>query len=209
VIVINKWDLVEQQVDKYLKKFKERETSPQYRKEMEEIEGDYKKTKSKKYGHRSPDGSLSEASLPKDRGANIQTAMNEYQKHIEKNLYFMKWAPVVFTCALDGKRVNKILDTVQFVLEERKKRVGTAELNQFLEDVVHHWQPPEKYAKEVKMYYVTQTDKNPPHFTLFTNLKDALPDDYIRYIMNSFRDAFGFIGTPITLNVRSKKKKKT
>jgi GTP-binding protein len=129
-------------------------------------------------------------------------------KHIEKNLYFMTWAPVIFTSALDHKRVQQIFDMAGVVIQERSKRISTAELNRFLEKVVDHWQPPEKQAKEVKLYYITQTDTTPPHFTLFVNLRKSIPDEYMRYLLNCIRDEFGFIGTPITLNIRAKQKTK-
>jgi GTP-binding protein len=133
--------------------------------------------------------------------------MEQYEKHIHEHLYFMKYAPIVYTCALTAQRVTNILDTVDKVMLERVKRVQTSELNVFLQSVVDHWQPPEKYAKAVKLLYMTQTDTNPPHFTLFVNLPKAIPDDYLRYIMNCLRERFGFLGTPITINIRPKKKR--
>jgi GTPase len=202
ILIINKWDLVEHQVDKYLEKFK-KEKKWEMDEDEEEIE---EKPKKKKEYHKTTE--FSAKTLPHDRGAHISKAMEQYEEHIAEHLYFMTYAPIVYTCALSGQRITNILDTVDEVMMERAKRVATSELNEFLQAVVAHWQPPEKYAKAVKLLYMTQTDTNPPHFTLFVNLPKSLNEDYLRYITNSLRERFGFLGTPITINIRSKKKVK-
>jgi GTP-binding protein len=201
IIVVNKWDLVEDQVDQFLKEFKRREEKqPVYEDENFPLE---KKTRKELFDAA---GNIIIGQLPKNRGANIETAMREYVKHVQKNMYFMTWAPVVFTSALNGKRIFDIMEQAKFVMEERKKRVSTAQLNRFLKTVVDHWQPPEKHGKEIRLYYMAQTDTTPPHFTLFVNLPKSIPDEYFRYIMNCIRKEFGFIGTPVTMNIRAKKK---
>lgn len=217
ILVINKWDLIEEKVDDYLARFKKREEDPNFPSDDEDElfeDGKPKKIPFKKFKkEKKPkvyvdQSMLFESMLPQDRGANIHLAMREYQKHVEKNLYFMTWVPVLYTSATQGKRVERIFEYVDQVMEARHSRVSTGELNRFLEGAIEHWQPPEIHGKEVKVYYMTQTDTAPPHFTLFVNLKDSIPSDYTRYLMNCIRKAFGFIGCPVTLNIRSKKKLK-
>ncbi len=201
IIVINKWDLVEEQVDKFLAEIHKREKKdPVYEDEH------FPRKKLNQRDLFDSAGNIIINRLPKDRGSNIETAMREYVKHLHKNLYFMTWAPVLFTSALTGKRMQDIMELTQEVMVERQRRVTTAQLNRFLKTVVDHWQPPEIRGKEIKLYYMAQTDTTPPHFTLFVNQPNSIPDDYLRYILNCIRKEFGFIGAPVTVNIRAKKK---
>lgn len=118
----------------------------------------------------------------------------------------MEWAEVIFTSALTGKRVNKILDLVDSSIEEYRRRVSTSVINEVLEEAVSWHSPPTtRQGKQGRIYYGTQVRAEPPTITLFVNDPKRFTDNYRRYIDRQFRDQLGFRGTPIRLVWRGKK----
>jgi GTP-binding protein len=131
--------------------------------------------------------------------------MAEYTEKAARALDFMAYAPLVFISALTGQRVNKLPETVLAVLEERNKRVPTAQLNRLIrEAMVTH--PPSEAARGryLKFSYATQPRVSPPTFIFFVNDAKLVHFGYRRYLENQIRKEFGFIGTPIRFSFRGK-----
>ena len=126
----------------------------------------------------------------------------QFEKDLRKRAPFLRWVPVVFTSALSGQRVRKCLDQVLQVQEIRHERVSTAEFNQALEGLLRRQPPPHSRGRRVKLRYGTQVSVAPPTFIIFCNLPKALPEHYIRYVHNSLRDRWGFVGSPIRIRFR-------
>ena len=126
----------------------------------------------------------------------------QFEKDLKERAPFLRWVPVVFTSALSGQRVRKCLDQVLQVQEIRHERVSTAEFNQALEGLVRRQPPPHSRGRRVKLRYGTQVSVAPPTFIIFCNLPKALPEHYIRYVHNSLRDRWGFVGSPIRIRFR-------
>jgi GTP-binding protein len=101
--------------------------------------------------------------------------------------------------------VRKCLDLVLEVQEQRHRRIETHEVNRVLEVLVDRQPPPHFRGRRVKIRYATQVSVAPPTFALFANYPKALPEHYIRFLHNGFRDAWTFMGTPIRLCIRSGK----
>jgi GTP-binding protein len=120
----------------------------------------------------------------------------------------MNYIPLIFVSALSGQRVTKILDQLIEIWQERQKRIPTAELNTFLEEVVHARPPAAHRGVFIKFYYMTQTDVAPPTFVFFVNYPEHLDKAYLRYLENRLRERFGFVGNALRLKfnkrVRSK-----
>jgi GTP-binding protein len=131
--------------------------------------------------------------------------MEDYRARAARQLDFMSYAPVVFISAKLGQRVGQVLDAALAVIEERDKRVSTAQLNKVLKDAVAKHQPPSRPGKWVKFFYATQADTSPPTFLFFCNDPKAIHFSYRRYLENELRDAFGFSGTPLRLSFRSRR----
>ena len=129
----------------------------------------------------------------------------DLEKEIRKRAKFMEWVPMLFASALSGQRVRKSLDMVLEVQEERHRRIATAEVNKVLEEIVHRQAPPHSRGRQVKLKYVTQAGVAPPTFVVFSNLPKAVPPHYIRYIHNTFRNHWGFMGSPIRIRLREGK----
>lgn len=128
----------------------------------------------------------------------------DYIRHLQKKFPFLSWAPVIFTSAVTKKNLGQIFDQVEMVVSERQKRVSTAKLNHFVEQVIEKHKPTGTKKIHPKLFYVTQVDTKPPHFVCFVNKKKYFHFSYLRYLENRLREEFGFTGTPVVLEYREK-----
>jgi GTP-binding protein len=124
------------------------------------------------------------------------------EKAMRQKAPFLQWVPMLFTSALSGQRIRKTLDLVLEVQEERYRRIDTHEVNQVLERLVQHQPPPHSRGRQVKIRYGTQISVAPPTFLIFSNLPKEIPPHYIRYVQNSFRSRWSFMGTPLRIRFR-------
>ena len=116
----------------------------------------------------------------------------------------MEYAPVVFLSALTGRRVNRLMETIDLCAAEHSKRLSTSMVNQVVEEAVLRMAPAPDKGKEVKVFYATQVSSKPPTFALFSNYPELVHFSYVRYIENCLREAFGFNGTPIKIFLRKR-----
>jgi len=130
----------------------------------------------------------------------------EYERTVRDNLKFLSYAPIIFTSAIKGQKIDKIFETVERVAAERRKRVTTGEMNRFLEHVDFE-RASVPIGKRVRIMYMTQTNVAPPTFVLFTDRDVKLHFSYERFLENEIRKAFGFEGTPIWIKVRPRRKR--
>ena len=128
----------------------------------------------------------------------------KFEKEAAEKAPFLGFVPFIFTSALSGQRVNKILETVLEVEAERTKRISTSQVNQVLGELVARRQPPQAAGREVKLNYATQIETSPPTIAVFGNNPDLLQSHYVRYLHNGFRDAWGFRGAPLNVVLRRK-----
>lgn len=131
-------------------------------------------------------------------------ATAKYEKEAFEKAPFLKFVPFVFTSAVTGQRITKIMDLLLEVREERGKRVSTSEVNQRLVELVARRQPPQAAGREVKLNYATQVETSPPAIAVFGNAPDLVAEHYVRYLHNGFREAWGFTGNPLRILLRSK-----
>jgi GTP-binding protein len=133
---------------------------------------------------------------------------SDKEKSMRKKAPFLQWVPMLFTSALTGQRIRKTLDMVLEVQEERHRRVGTPDVNQALERIVRHQPPPHFRGRQVKLRYGTQVSVAPPTFLVFSNFPKEIPSHYVRYVQNSLRAQWGFMGTPLRIRFRKSEGKK-
>jgi GTP-binding protein len=130
----------------------------------------------------------------------------EYEAELKERLYFIEWAPAIFVSAMTGQRVEKILDLVDTVAAEHRRRVSTSTINEVLEEALRwHTPPTTRQGKQGKIYYGTQVTSQPPTIALFVNDPKRFNENYRRYIERQFREQLGFSGTPLKLLWRGKK----
>jgi GTP-binding protein len=111
----------------------------------------------------------------------------------------MSYAPVVYISAKFGHGVDKVMPQAFGVYQERLKRLSTTEVNSVVQPAVAAHNLPRKGGKQLKIFYATQAEVNPPTFVFFVNDAKLIHFSYQRYLENKLRQAFSFGGTPLRL----------
>jgi GTP-binding protein len=128
----------------------------------------------------------------------------KFEKECQEKAPYLRFVPFLFTSALSGQRVQRVLDVILAVDAERHKRVTTSQINTTLEELVARRQPPQAAGREVKLNYATQVETAPPAIAIFGNNPDLVQEHYVRYLHNGFRAAWGFTGNPLLILLRRK-----
>jgi GTP-binding protein len=118
--------------------------------------------------------------------------------------HFLTWAPVVMLSAQRGDGVDRLLDLVDNVAREHRKRIPTAQLNRFFAEVIEEMPPPLHHGRAVRIHYLTQATARPPTFVLWANTPDGLAPSYKRFLANRLRERYGFRGTPIRIAIKAR-----
>jgi GTPase len=162
IVVVNKWDLVDEPVREARKKEIER---------REKVE----------------------------RGPKQMTTLMEFAGWVQENLFFLDYAPVIFTSAKSGFHLDRLLEAVRYVADQLKQKIPTSLLNRALQDAIQHRQPISSVGHHLKFFYATQLKQAPPTFALFVNRDELFSPTYSKYLAGQIRKAFGYEGCPIVL----------
>jgi GTP-binding protein len=125
--------------------------------------------------------------------------ITEWNKYIRSQFKFVAHAPVLYTSAKSGQGINKIMPQVIQVYQERCKRLSTTMVNSVVQQAITAHTRPRSRGKQLKVFYATQAEVNPPTFVFFANDARLIHFSYRRYLENKLRQAFGFAGTPLRL----------
>jgi GTPase len=128
---------------------------------------------------------------------------------VRRRLPFLDYAPIVHISAKTGERTPKLLEIVDRVATERRKRVPTPALNRFIAAITAAQPPVSDARRAVRILFASQTGVAPPTFVLFTNVAATMHFSYLRYLTNRLREEYGFAGTPIRLHIRRRVRKGT
>jgi len=164
IVVVNKWDLMDEAVRKA---------------RVEEIE-----RRQNKENRRMP---------------RTMTTLSEFGGWVQQSLFFLDYAPVIFTSAKSGFNLDRLLEAVRYVAAQLQQKIPTAILNRTLQDAIEHRQPVSSHGHRLKFFYATQVRPAPPTFLLFVNREDLLSAQYKKYLGDQMRRAFGYEGCPIVL----------
>ena len=126
------------------------------------------------------------------------------EKEIRSELLFLQYAPMIFVSAMTKQRVHKLIDMINFGVEQNNLRISTSVLNEVIRDAMQLNPPPSDKGKRLKIYYATQSGVRPPTFVLFVNEPEIMHFSYERFLENKIRENFGFEGTPIKIVVRKR-----
>lgn len=118
---------------------------------------------------------------------------------------FLQYAPVLYTSALTGQRIPRITELVKYVADQQSMRIQTSVLNELIRDAVSVNPPPSHRGKQLKIFFMTQADIQPPKFIVFVNDPELMHFSYLRFLENRLRESFGFEGAPLKLIVRGRK----
>jgi GTPase len=140
----------------------------------------------------------------------------EFERKLRDRMKFLEWAPVVTISALTGQRVDRILSLVNKAYEARRRRIATAQLNDFFEKAIAQPRgsvapaPAKGGMSRLRVQYLTQVGIRPPTFVVFTaGGKPGLHFSYERYLQNRLRDEFDFFATPLRIIEKHKRKKRS
>jgi len=174
IVVVNKWDMVEEQVRKARE---------------EELERRQAK-------HRNRD----------ERRLKHMTTLGEFGDWVQQHLFFLDYAPVIFTSAQSGFNLDRLLEAVRYVAAQLKQKIPTGLLNRAINDAVERRQPVSAAGHRLNFFYATQVRQAPPTFLLFVNRDELFSDAYKKYLGDEIRAAFGYEGCPVILVPKARPK---
>jgi GTPase len=172
IVVVNKWDLFEENVRAGRE---------------EEIERRVQKSR-------------------REGGEKVMSTLGEFGSWVQEKLFFLDYAPVIFTSAKSGFHLDRLLEAVRYVAAQLQQKIPTSLLNRTLQDAVERRQPVSDVGHRLKFFYATQIRQAPPTFLLFVNRDELFSDQYRKYLAGQMRRAFGYEGCPIVLVPRPRPK---
>jgi len=126
----------------------------------------------------------------------------KFEDRIRRRLKFLEKAPFIFVSAKTGQRVSKILEIASEMVFRARQRIPTGVLNRFVEEMKKNHRMPSHKGYQVKIYYMTQVQVNPPTFVAVVNSQKALYFSQERFLNNRIREAFELHGIPIKVIIR-------
>lgn len=136
-----------------------------------------------------------------DKQANT---MKEYAENIRRKLAPFNDVPIVFTSVTEKQRIFDALKLALHVCENRKRRIPTSELNDFILPIIEQTPPPSIKGKYIRIKYAMMLPTPTPQFAFFVNLPQYVKDPYRRFIENRIRDRWDFTGVPMQIYFRQK-----
>ncbi len=127
------------------------------------------------------------------------TTLAEFGEWVQSRLFFLDYAPVIFTSAKDGFQLDRLLEAVRYVAAQLRQTVPTAILNRTLQTSIEARQPVSAQGHRLRFYYATQVKQAPPTFKLFVNRDELFSPPYEKYLKQAIRAAFGYEGCPVVL----------
>lgn len=141
--------------------------------------------------------------LVKERGPDF---VRSFDDETRRHLKFLDWAPILHISAATGERAPKVLEWIDRVAASRRTRVKTPELNRFVARITAEHPPASPGRTHVRVLYAAQIGVAPPMFVFFTNVATSFHFSYSRFLENKLREEFGFVGTPIRIQARARRR---
>lgn len=132
-----------------------------------------------------------------------QEVLADLREKTERLLPQARGIQAVTVSAETGRGLDKLMDAVVRTHKVWNSRVSTGKLNRWLEGILAHHPPPAVAGRRLKIKYVTQAKTRPPGFVVSCSRPDALPQSYVRYLVNSLRESFDMPGVPIRMALRT------
>jgi len=129
----------------------------------------------------------------------LMTTLSEFGEWVQEHLFFLDYAPVIFTSARSGFHLDHLLEAVRYVAAQLQQKIPTSILNRALQDAVERRQPVSSHGHRLKFFYATQVRQAPHTFLLFVNRDELFSPQYKKYLADQMRRAFGYEGCPLIL----------
>lgn len=137
---------------------------------------------------------------------NRLTTLSDFGEWVQELLFFLDYAPVIFTSAKSGFHLERLLEAVRYVSAQLRQQVPTSLLNRVLRDAVERQSPVSAVGHFLKFFYAAQVRQSPPTFVLFVNRDELFSDSYKKFLQRELRKSFGFEGCPIVLVAKARPK---
>jgi GTP-binding protein len=130
--------------------------------------------------------------------------VKKYTEMVKEKLAPYNDVPILFISALTKQRIFKVIETAMAVHNNRKQRIQTSKLNEYMLEAIEAYPPPSVKGKFVKIKYVTQLPTKSPQFAFYCNLPQYVKEPYKRYLENKLRAEYNFTGVPVQIYMRKK-----
>lgn len=134
------------------------------------------------------------------------STLGKYMDTVRNGMKFLDYAPVITVSALTRQRIGKLYELIDQVVEAGRVRVSTPKLNNMLKQATAAHPPSLYRGRRLKYFYITQGEVSPPTFIIFVNYPDGVHFSYIRFLENKLRENFGFIGNPVRIFLKKRKR---
>lgn len=147
---------------------------------------------------------LNKWDLKEEQGTKAVKAVKQWM-----NIMFgqMEFAPILPLSALEGKGIKDLLNTTVLLYEQLTKKIGTASLNNALQDWLERYPPPASKTAHFKIRYMTQASTNPVKFVIFATRPEVVPEPYMTYLKNRIREDLGYDQIPVQLEFKGSRTK--
>ena len=140
-----------------------------------------------------------------DAVANKETnTARDYMEDVKNKLAPFKDVPILFTSVTEKQRIFEVAKKAMEVYENRKRRVQTSVLNEFILPIIEATPPPAIKGKYIRIKYATMLPTRTPSFAFFVNLPQYIRDPYRRFLENRIRERWDYTGCPIQIYFRAK-----
>ncbi len=134
--------------------------------------------------------------------------MEHCRKSFEIDTPFLNHCPILFVSGKTGRNLDQLFPAVKEVHIQQNRRVTTGQLNKFVEKAVQKYHPPMlEGGKRLRIFYLAQVDVQPPRFVIFVNKPSLMAETYKKYLINQFRETYGFLGSPIQFFLKGRNTK--
>lgn len=133
--------------------------------------------------------------------ADQEVTQTQYLPALREALPFLTFAPVLFVSAKSGYNMKRTIEAIDYVAAQTRTEITTGVLNRIIQQAIEKLPPPMVKGRRLKIYYATQSGTNPIYFRIFVNNPDLTRANWIAYLKNQLRDAFGLEGAPIFLKL--------
>ena len=140
---------------------------------------------------------------PNRKGLPITTA--DYEEYLRKELGGLAWAPIAFISGKNGRNVRKTIELAAELKEQASTRVTTGKLNRIVRKIMETRSPTDTKGTHGKVFYIAQTGTSPPTITLVVNFPGLFKPNYMRFVMNRFREELPFVEVPMRIVVRARR----
>ncbi len=136
-------------------------------------------------------------------------AIQKAEEDARDKISFAPWAPLVHISAKTGRGMDKLFGVIREVAESFRRRVTTAELNRFFEEILATRPPPTQGGRAPRLFFITQAESSPPLFVVIASDPEKIHFSYQRYVTNRLRQSFGFEGVPVRVKYKERRRRKT